>query len=63
VSMSVPVLSLSNPPDISSPRWDQSTFPGRARHFFATVNPLNLLISKQRLEEAKKIVVDYRLVR
>ncbi|OZC10796.1 tricarboxylate carrier [Onchocerca flexuosa] len=58
--MSELVSQMKHPPDISKPRWDQSTFAGRARHFFVTTNPLNLFISRKRLEEAKKIVLDYK---
>lgn len=60
--MSELVSRTKHPPDISRPRWDQSTFKGRARHFFVITNPLNLFISRKRLEEAKKIVLDYKLV-
>ncbi|VDN19883.1 unnamed protein product [Gongylonema pulchrum] len=58
--MSELVSQMKNPPDISRPRWDQSTFEGRARHFFVVTNPLNLFISRKRLEAAKKIVLDYQ---
>jgi len=45
--------------DLRKPRYDQSTFEGRARHFFVTTNPLNVLASDGELDNAKKIVDDY----
>ena len=45
--------------DLSKPRYDQSTFEGRAKHFFVTTNPLNVLISDADLDRAAKIVRDY----
>jgi tricarboxylate carrier len=52
-----PVKSRLN---IESPRYDQNTFEGRAKHFFITTNPLNVLKTDKELDDAKKIVDDYR---
>ncbi|XP_071445300.1 sideroflexin-1 isoform X1 [Hetaerina americana] len=46
--------------NIDEPRWDQSTYTGRAKHFFTITNPLNLLVSPSELDKAKKIVKAYR---
>lgn len=46
--------------DIDSPRYDQSTFEGRAKHFFITTNPLNSLATDAELDKAKAIVVAYK---
>lgn len=46
--------------NLDEPRYDQSTFSGRAKHFFITTNPLNILVSNKQLEEAKDIVEKYR---
>mmetsp|Transcript_19955 Transcript_19955/g.33391 ORF Transcript_19955/g.33391 Transcript_19955/m.33391 type:complete len:323 (+) Transcript_19955:122-1090(+) len=51
---------MSNRLNLDSPRYDQDTFEGRAKHFFATTNPLNVLASDEELERAKKIVMDYK---
>ena len=45
---------------IESPRYDQSTFEGRARHFFITTNPLNVLATDAELDHAKAVVEAYR---
>ena len=46
--------------NLDSPRYDQSTFTGRARHFFITTNPLNVLATDEELDRAKAIVEAYR---
>ncbi|KAF8360637.1 sfxn-1.2 [Pristionchus pacificus] len=56
----IAINSLKKQPDISAPRWDQKTFEGRAKHFFSTVNPFNILISSDDLEKSRKIVMDYK---
>uniref|UniRef100_A0A914WVY3 Sideroflexin 1 n=1 Tax=Plectus sambesii TaxID=2011161 RepID=A0A914WVY3_9BILA len=54
------VATLPVRPNIERPRWDQSTFWGRAKHFFTITNPANLLCTGAQLDEAKKVVEDYR---
>ena len=46
--------------NIESPRYDQSTFEGRAKHFFITTNPLTVFASDEELEKAKAIVDNFR---
>lgn len=46
--------------NIDEPRWDQSTYWGRAKYFFTTTNPLNILCSSKELERAKEIVDKYK---
>ncbi|XP_045147444.1 sideroflexin-3 isoform X2 [Echinops telfairi] len=46
--------------NIQEPRWDQSTFMGRARHFFTVTDPRNLLLSGAQLEASRNIVQNYR---
>lgn len=46
--------------NIKEPQWDQSTFMGRAQHFFTVTDPRNVLLSNEVLEGARVIVEDYR---
>lgn len=46
--------------NIDEPRYDQSTFIGRAKYFFYTTNPRNVFYSNKELYAAKEIVDNYR---
>lgn len=46
--------------NIKEPQWDQSTFMGRAQHFFTVTDPRNVLLPNEVLEDARVIVEDYR---
>ncbi|KAI3351829.1 hypothetical protein L3Q82_020664, partial [Scortum barcoo] len=51
---------LSTSINIKEPRWDQSTFVGRAKHFFTVTDPRNILLTNEQLANAHKIITDYR---
>lgn len=46
--------------NLDEPRWDQSSYTGRAKHFFTTTNPLNVFASSADLDWAKDVVTKYR---
>ncbi|XP_041565485.1 sideroflexin-1-3 [Drosophila elegans] len=46
--------------NIDQPKYDQESYVGRAKHFFLLTNPLNVLASAAKLEEARQIVLKYR---
>ena len=49
--------------NIEASRYDQSTYWGRATHFFITTNPLNLFSTPAALDYSKEVVTKYRNVR
>ena len=54
-------MSLLTPKiNLDRPRYDQSTYWGRAQHYFITTSPLNLLASSAQLEAAKEKVEKYK---
>ena len=48
--------------DLSKPRYDQSSYRGRAFHFFAITDPRNIFVSSKRLEAAARLVKQYKYV-
>lgn len=46
--------------NLDAPRYDQSTFLGRAKHFFTVTDPRNILRTAKELEEAKELLIKYR---
>jgi len=46
--------------NLDVPRYDQSTYWGRAQHFFLTANPINCLATDAQLDMAKDTVEKYR---
>ena len=54
---------MENYIDLSQPKWDQSHYFGRARHFFSATNPMNLFVTPSSLENAKLLVESHKKVR
>ena len=56
IASGAPLLRLN----LNEPKWDQSTYLGRAQHFFTVTNPLNALLMNSQLDEAKALVQAYK---
>lgn len=46
--------------NLDAPRFDQSTFLGRAKHFFTVTDPRNILHTAKELDDAKELLLQYR---
>ena len=46
--------------DLDKPRWDQSTFAGRFKHFLAVTDPTKTFYSSKQLDDAKTLVEAYK---
>jgi len=46
--------------DLTKPRYDQSTYFGRARHYFDVCDPRTVFATNKQLDEARKVVTDYK---
>lgn len=53
-------MSLPDNVDLTKPKYEQGTYVNRAKHFFLLTNPLNLLASGKDLDNAKRIIVEYK---
>lgn len=53
-------LALPGTVNLDAPRWDQSTFWGRFRHFLAITDWRKALYTNSQLDEAKGIVEAYK---
>ena len=45
---------------LMKPRYDQSTFTGRAKHFLNVTDPRNVFIRPAQLDAAKRLVEQYK---
>lgn len=54
------MATLPNGFNIDTPRWDQSTFMGRLKHFFNITDPRTVLVPEEELDRAKALVEGWR---
>ncbi|XP_071793647.1 sideroflexin-2-like [Asterias amurensis] len=59
----VQMTPFGKPPrlDLSKPRWDQTTFVGRLKHFFNVTDPRTVICSDKQLYAAKDLVNNYKM--
>lgn len=53
-------MTLPTGIDVTKPKYEQSTYINRAKHFFLLTNPLNLLAGNKELDRAKRILDEYK---
>ena len=53
---------LSERLDLDKPRFDQSTFAGRLKHFTLVTSPFKVFASPEQLRQAEQLVQAYKLV-
>lgn len=53
-------MTLPDGVDLTKPKYEQSTYLNRAKHFFLLTNPLNLLASEKDLDRAKHVLSEYK---
>lgn len=53
-------MSLPSGIDLSKPKYDQSTYVNRVKHFILLTNPLNLLATSKELDDVKRIIQEYK---
>lgn len=53
-------MSLSQDINLDEPRYPQTTYLNRAKHFLIVTNPLNVFASEKELEKAARIYRDYK---
>lgn len=53
-------MTLPKDIDLSKPKYDQSTYINRAKHFFLVTNPLNIFTTSATLDRTKRIIDDYK---